>query len=249
MHEIDRSVPLFFTRVQGTHIPVTPQLVADVFRAPKIEFPDYPSYERLQTMFKDELMVAFCKHPSDWGQHQFTPCKPFAKGPRFINMVMTFVLHLLSHYNSITEPRARFLLSFLEHLTIDFHSHFIMSIIDVHLDLVFRDKLIFHSAITRILRHFFVPFPLFDHFTFMCAINATTIKRSEAQFRSRQSDSAAPPSCSTPSHSAPSHSAPSTSASSSAMGDLTLGDVMVQLQRMDARLDTLHRVVSGERSC
>ena len=30
MHEIDRSVPLFFTRVRGTCIPVTPQLVADV---------------------------------------------------------------------------------------------------------------------------------------------------------------------------------------------------------------------------
>ena len=162
---------------------------------------------------------------------------------------MTFVLHPLSHYNSITEPRARFLLSFLEHLTIDFHSHFIMSIIDVHLDLVFRDKLIFHSAITRILRHFFVPFPLFDHFTFMCAINVTTVKRSEAQFRSRRSDSTAPASHSTPSHSTPSHSTPSTSASSSTMGDLTFGDVMAQLQRMDARLDTLHRVVSGEHSC
>ena len=65
----------------------------------------------------------------------------FAKGPKFMNMVMTFVLHPLSHYNSITEPRARFLLSLLEHLTIDFPSHFILSIIDVHLDSVSRDKL------------------------------------------------------------------------------------------------------------
>ena len=39
-------------------------------------------------------------------------------------MVMTFVLHPLFHYNSITEPRARFLLSLLEHFTIDFPSHF-----------------------------------------------------------------------------------------------------------------------------
>ena len=30
MHGIDRSVPLFFTHVRGTRIPVTPQLVADV---------------------------------------------------------------------------------------------------------------------------------------------------------------------------------------------------------------------------
>ena len=47
MHGIDRSIPLFFTRIRGTCIPVTPQLVADVLRVPKIEFPDYPSCERL----------------------------------------------------------------------------------------------------------------------------------------------------------------------------------------------------------
>ena len=138
MNGIDRSVPLFFTCVQGTRIPVTPQLVVDVLRIPRIEFPDYPSCECLQTVSKDELMAAFYK------------------GPRFVNMVMTFVLHPLSHYNSITEPRARFLLSLLEHLTIDFPFHFILSIIDVHLDVASRDKLIFPFAITRILCQYFM---------------------------------------------------------------------------------------------
>ena len=99
-----------------------------------------------------------------------------------MNMVMTFVLHPLSHYNSIIEPRARFLLSLLEHLSINFPSHFILSIIVVHLDLASRDKLIFPSAITRILRHFSVPFPSSDHFTVMCAIDYATVKRSDAQF-------------------------------------------------------------------
>ena len=99
-------------------------------------------------------------------------------------MVMTFVLHPLSHYNSITEPRARFLFSLIGHLTIDFPSHFILSIIDVHLDSASRDKLIFPSTITRILRHFSVPFPVSDHFTHICAIDYATIKRSKAQFRS-----------------------------------------------------------------
>ena len=150
MHRIDRSVPLFFTRVRGTCIPVTPQLVADVLRVPRIEFPDYPSCERLRIVSRDELMFAFCEHPTAWGERLFTPCRPFAKGPRFMKMVMTFVLHPLFLYNSITEPRARFLLSLFEHLTIDFPSHFILSIIDVHLDLASRDKLIFPSAITRI---------------------------------------------------------------------------------------------------
>ena len=59
MHGIDRSVPYFVTRVRGISIPVTPQLVADVLRVPRIEFPDYPSCKRLRTMSKDELMSAF----------------------------------------------------------------------------------------------------------------------------------------------------------------------------------------------
>ena len=141
-----------------------------------------------------------------------------------MNMVMTFVLHPLSHYNSITEPHAPFLLSLLEHLTIDFPSRFILSIIDVHLDLAFRDKLIFPSTITRILCHFSIPFHASDHFTVMCAIDYATVKRSEAQLRSWQSDSATPPS-----HSAPSHSTPSTCTLPSSSGDVTLGDIMTQL--------------------
>ena len=97
-----------------------------------------------------------------------------------MNMVMTFVLHLLSHYNSITKPRAQFLFSLLEHLTVDFPSHFILSIIDVYRDTATHDKLIFPSAITWILHHFSVPFPVSDYFSVMCAIDTITIKRSEA---------------------------------------------------------------------
>ena len=104
----------------------------------------------------------------------------------FLNMVMTFVLYPFSHYNSITESRARFLLSLLEHLTIDFPSHFIVSLIDDFQDSVSYDKLIFPSTIMRILCHFSVPFPVFDPFAFICAIDATTVKHSEAQFRSQQ---------------------------------------------------------------
>ena len=184
MYGIDRSVPLFFTRVRGTRIPIIPQLVADMLQVPRIEFPDYPSYERLRIMSKDKLMSAFCEHPSTWGERLFTPCRPFAKGPRFINMVITFVLHPLSHYNSITEPHAQFLLSLLEHLIVDFPSHFIRFIIVVHLDLASCDKLIFPSAIIRILHHFSLPFPFSDHFTIICAIDDATVKCSEAQIQS-----------------------------------------------------------------
>ena len=86
MHKIYRSVPLFFTRVQGTRIPVTPQLVADVLRVPRIEFPTYPGYERLRTMSRDELMSAFYERPISWGERLFTLCQPFVKGPRFMKI-------------------------------------------------------------------------------------------------------------------------------------------------------------------
>ena len=130
-------------------------------------------------MSKDKLISTFCEHPSNWGECQFTCCSRFAKGPWFLNMVMTFVLPPLSHYNSITEPRARFFLSLIEGLTIDFPSHFILSIIDVFRDTKTRDKLIFPSAITRLLHHFEVRSPSSDPFPIMGAIDASTVKRSE----------------------------------------------------------------------
>ena len=139
-------------------------------------------------------------------------------------------MHPLSHYNSITKPCAQILLSLLEHLTIDFSFHFILSIIDVYKDTATRDKLIFPLAITRILRHFSVLFPVSDHFHVICAIAAAIIKRSEAQFHSRWSGTATPPTSSTPSTSTP----------FSSTGGVTLDAIMAQLQCMDARLDTLN---------
>ena len=229
MHKIDSSVPLFHTCVRGTRIVVTSELVSNVLRVVRVKHPDYPGCERLRTMSKDEMISAFCKCLVDWGDRQFTPCKAFAKGSRFMNMVMNFVLHPFSHYNSITKSRARFLLSLLEHFTINFPSHFIFSIIDVYRDTATRDKLIFPSAIMRILCHFSVSFPSFDHFPVMCAIDYATVKQSEAQFRSRWSNTAAPPTL----------LAPSTSAPSSSTSRVTLEDIMAQLQRMDGHHNTL----------
>ena len=182
---------------------------------------NYPGCDRLRTVSKDELSSRFCETPSSWGDHQNTPCLGFAKGPRFLNMVMTFVLHPLSHYNSITEPRARFLLSLLEDIFIDFPSHFILSFIDVYRDTATHDKLIFPSAIMRILHHFSVPYPVSPHFSIMGSIDAATVQRSEAQLKLQwpQTETAA----------LPTSSAPSTSAPFSFVGGVTLDAIMVQL--------------------
>jgi len=90
------------------------------------------------------------------------------------------------------------------------------------------DKLIFPLAITRILHHFSVPFPVSDDFHVMCAIDAATVKRSEMQFRSRRFGTVA----------LPIPSASSTSTPFSSMSGVTLEDIMAQFQRMDACLDT-----------
>ena len=83
MHGFDYSVPLFVTRVRGTRIMVTSDIVFDVLRVPRVAHPNYPSCDHLRTVSKAELMSSFCEHPSDWGDCHFTPYSAFAKGPRF----------------------------------------------------------------------------------------------------------------------------------------------------------------------
>ena len=74
MHRIDSSVPLFHTRIRGTRIVVTPELVSDVLRVPRVKHLDYPGCERLRTVSKDEMISAFCERLADWGDRKFTPC-------------------------------------------------------------------------------------------------------------------------------------------------------------------------------
>ena len=211
MHKFDYFVPHFITRVQGTHI-------SKVLHVLRVEFADYLDCEHFRIASKDELSSCFCETPSSWGDRQNTLCLNFAKGLRFLIMVMTFVLHPLSYYNSITKLRARFLLSLLEGLTIDFPFHFILSLIDVYRDMTTRNKLIFPSAIMRILCHFSVSYLESTHFSVMCAIDAATIRQSEAQLQPKRprTKTATPPTS----------FAPFTCAPSSSAGGVTLEAVM-----------------------
>ena len=157
MHRFDTSIPQFVTCIRGTCIVVTLDLISEVLHAPKVVHPDYPSCDRLRTVSKDELSPLFYETPSSWSDRQNIIFSSFAKGLRFLNMVMTFILHPLSHYNSITEPRAQFWLSLLKDISIDFPSHFILSLIDVYRDTVTCDKIIFlrllHGSFTIFLFH------------------------------------------------------------------------------------------------
>ena len=95
MHDFNTSIPRVVTQVRGTRIVATLELISDVLHVPKVLHPDYPSCPRLRTVSKDELLSLFCETLSSWGDRQNTSCLGFTKGPRFLNIVMTFVLHSL----------------------------------------------------------------------------------------------------------------------------------------------------------
>ena len=182
MHGFDTSIPQFAMRIRGTRIVVTPDIVSEILHVTRVLYPDYLSCLHLRTVSKDELLSLFYETLSSWGDRQNTLCSGFAKDPRFLTMVMTFVLHSLSHYNSITEPHARFLLSLIEDLTIDFLSHFILFLMDVYRDMATLDKLIFSSAITRIIHHSSVSFPESTYFSFMGALSIVSVSRTKPSF-------------------------------------------------------------------
>ena len=121
-----------------------------------------------------------------WGDTLNFFINKFATSPMILNMVMTFVLTSRYQYNTITEPRACFLLSLMENLSIDFPSRMIVSIIDCYQETATCDKLIFPLAITRIFTHTHVTIPHFPLFHVMGAISKESIWRSVAQLVAKQ---------------------------------------------------------------
>ena len=81
-----------------------------------------------------------------------------------------------------------------------------------------------------ILCHFSIPIPNSSYYTTMGAIDAGSVWRSEAQLRPKRPhvEFTGPTASAVPSSFSP----------SSSTGDVTLKAIMMQLQRMDARLDT-----------
>ena len=151
IHRFDTSVPHSFSHIRGTRIVVTPDIVSKVLHVPRVAHPDYPSCDRLRTMSKDKLSYLFCETPSSQGDHQNTPCSGFAKGLRFLNMVMTFILHPLSHYNFITEPCARFFFFFYPSQRIFLSTSFLTSFYSLQMSIGIRRPVI-SSFFLRLLQ-------------------------------------------------------------------------------------------------
>ena len=60
MHGIDSFIPLFHTRVQGTCIVITLELISNVLHVLRVEHPNYLGCECLRTVSKDEMISALC---------------------------------------------------------------------------------------------------------------------------------------------------------------------------------------------
>ena len=109
MHTIDTSVPMFTTVIRGTHIVVTQELNFEVLRVPKVDRSDYRSHHRLSSISRDELASLFCEKAMLWGSTLNFSTTEFAKGPRILNMVMTFDS---LHSHTITLSPSLVLISF-----------------------------------------------------------------------------------------------------------------------------------------
>ena len=92
IHAIDTYVPQFTMVFRGTCIIVTPKLLFEVLPVPRVAHLDYHNHSSLRTISCDELASLFYEKAMVWRDTlNFSPIK-FAKGPRILNMVMTYVL-------------------------------------------------------------------------------------------------------------------------------------------------------------
>ena len=185
IHAIDTSISHFTMIFKGTSIIVSSELISEALHVPRVVRLTYPSHPHLHSISRDELAIHFCEMAMVWGGLQNFTTHDFAKGPRILNMVMTFVLTPRFHYNTITEARAHFLVSLLEGLSIDFPSHMIVSMIHINQDKL-HNKLIFLLAVTCILTHLHIPIPSTSLVSCICVISKESIRRSDAQVATKR---------------------------------------------------------------
>ena len=94
IHVIDTSILQFTTVFRGTRTVVTLELIFDVLHVPRVACSGYPSALYLHSISQDEFASCFCEQPILWGDTLNFTTYDFAKGPRILNMVMTFFVSL-----------------------------------------------------------------------------------------------------------------------------------------------------------
>lgn len=111
-------VPRFTTTFRGTCIIVTLELISEVLHVPMVDHPDYLGFPRLKALSRNELATCFYESPMSYEDRLNFDTYDLAKNPLILNMVMTFIFTLWSHYKTITKPRTQFPFSLPEDLSI-----------------------------------------------------------------------------------------------------------------------------------
>ena len=84
MHGFDYSIPLFVTRIRGTRIVVTLDIVSDVFHIPKVAYLDYLVVSALGLCPKMSLYLLFVSVPLIGVIISSLLVRPFLKGLSFL---------------------------------------------------------------------------------------------------------------------------------------------------------------------
>ena len=106
-------------------------MVVTAFKLLRVCNPEYP-FSHMSTLTNDVMMTHFCSKPMAWGFSKTITIKSFTDESRMYNLIMCFNLLLLSHRNTITQARAKFLYAFITKVSIDLPSVICKSFIEIH---------------------------------------------------------------------------------------------------------------------
>jgi hypothetical protein len=137
---------------------ISPDVVATSFKLPRVCNPGYPfSPKSIPT--NDVMMTHFYGKPMAWGSSKTITTKSFTDESNMYNLIMCFNLLPLSHRNTITKARAKFLYAFMTKVFIDLPSVICKSLIEMHECEDKMSHLIYPCLITRLLTHLKIMIP------------------------------------------------------------------------------------------
>lgn len=145
-----------FFRKNKYHI--SPDVIATAFKLPRVSNPTYP-FSPNSTPSDNEMISYFCGMPMEWGSTKTITTKCFTPESRLYNLIMCFNLLPLSHRNTVTKERAKFLYAFMKKVSIDLPSVLYKSLIEMHECEDKMTKLIHPCLITRLFTYLNIKIP------------------------------------------------------------------------------------------
>jgi hypothetical protein len=145
-----------FFRKNKYHI--SPDVIATAFKLPRVSNPTYP-YSPNSAPSDNEMISYFSGMPTEWGSTKTITTKGFTPESRLYNLIMCFNILPLSHRNTVTKERAKFLYAFMKKVSIDLPSVLCKSLIEMHECEDKMTNLIYPCLITRLFTYLNIKIP------------------------------------------------------------------------------------------